>query len=67
MKNQVTQDTIVSEVLEMDKGTAPIFFSHGLHCLGCPSASGESLEDACNVHGIDCEKLVNELNDYLNK
>lgn len=67
MKNQVNQDTIVSEVLAMDKGTAPIFFSHGLHCLGCPSASGESLEDACNVHGIDCEKLVNELNEFLSK
>ena len=62
---KVTLDTIIADVLRMDRGTAPIFMSAGMHCLGCPSASGESIEDACNVHGIDPEKLVQELNDYL--
>jgi hybrid cluster-associated redox disulfide protein len=49
----------------LDEGTAPIFMKHGMHCLFCPSASGESIKDACAVHGIDPEKLVNELNEYL--
>jgi hybrid cluster-associated redox disulfide protein len=53
------------DVLMMDRGTAPIFIKHGMHCLGCPSASGESIEDACTVHGIDTNKLVEDLNAYF--
>jgi len=64
---QITKDTIISDVLKMDKGTAPIFIKSGMHCLGCPSASGESIGDACKVHGIDADKLVKELNDYFAK
>ncbi|MBR3942961.1 MAG: DUF1858 domain-containing protein, partial [Clostridia bacterium] len=37
----------------------------GMHCLGCPSASGESIEQACAVHGVDCDELVNAINEYL--
>lgn len=62
---KVTPDMIISEVLKIDRGTAPIFLNNGMHCLGCPSSSGESIEDACSIHGIDCNKLVKELNDYL--
>jgi len=62
---KVTSDMIIADVLNMDKGTAPIFINNGMHCLGCPSASGESIEDACGIHGIDVDKLVKELNDYL--
>jgi hybrid cluster-associated redox disulfide protein len=65
MMAKVTKDMIISEVLRMDKGTVPIFMSAGMHCLGCPSASGESIEDACAVHGIDADQLVKDLNDYL--
>lgn len=61
----ITKDMIISEVLEKDKGTAPIFFKNGMHCLGCPSASGESIADACAVHGIDSDKLISELNEYF--
>jgi hybrid cluster-associated redox disulfide protein len=64
---KVTQDMIVSDVLKIDKGTVPIFFKNGLYCLGCPSAAGESLKDACAVHGIDVDKLVRELNEYMDK
>lgn len=64
---KVTSDMIISEVLDMDKGTVPIFLNNGLYCLGCPSASGESIEDACEIHGLDCDKLVRELNEYLEK
>lgn len=62
---KVTKDMIIAEVLNMDRGTTPIFLNNGMHCLGCPSASGESIEDACAVHGIDADKLIDELNIYL--
>jgi hybrid cluster-associated redox disulfide protein len=61
----ITKDMIISEVLNMDKGTVPIFFKNGLHCLGCVMASGETIEEACMVHGIDCENLVFELNSFF--
>ncbi|MDN5315781.1 MAG: hypothetical protein PWP10_4533 [Clostridiales bacterium] len=61
----VTKDMIISEVLSMDQGTTPIFFKNGLHCLGCVMASGETLEEACMVHGINCDNLIAELNDYF--
>ncbi len=62
---QVTLDTIIIDALRMDEGTAPIFMNAGMHCLGCPSSSGESIAQACAVHGIDAQKLVDELNQYL--
>lgn len=64
---KVTKDTTIREVLEIDESTAPIFFAFGMHCIGCPSASGETLEEACMVHGIDAGELVNKLNEYLAK
>jgi len=66
MEKKVTKESIIIDVLMMDRGTAPIFIRHGMHCLGCPSSSGESIEDACAVHGIDADKLVDDLNQYLN-
>lgn len=63
--SKVTPDMIIADVLRLDRGTAPIFLSNGMHCLGCPSSSGESIEDACAIHGIDADKLVKELNEYL--
>ena len=62
---QVTKDMIIMDVLNLDRGTAQFFFEIGMHCLGCPSASGESIEDACMVHGVDVDTLVNKINDYL--
>ncbi len=61
----VTKDTIIMDVLRLDEGTAPFFLEIGMHCLGCPSASGESIEQACAVHGVDADELVEKLNDYL--
>ncbi len=61
----VSKDMIISEVLNLDRGTVPIFFKNGLHCLGCVMASGESIEEACMVHGIDCDTLIAELNQYF--
>jgi len=65
--SKITSDMIISEVLKIDEGTVPIFLSNGMHCLGCPASSGESIEQACAVHGIDSKKLIKELNDYFEK
>jgi hybrid cluster-associated redox disulfide protein len=62
---KVTKDMIIADILNLDEGTAPILLSIGMHCLGCPSSSGESLEDACAIHGVDVDKIVDELNKYL--
>lgn len=56
---------IIREILELDAGTAEYMIKAGMHCLGCPSANGESLEMACMVHGADADKLVEEINAYL--
>ena len=62
---KVTKDMIISEVLNMDKGTIPIFFKNGLHCLGCAMSSGETIEEACVVHSLDCDQLLYELNTFF--
>ncbi|MDP2892320.1 MAG: DUF1858 domain-containing protein [Bacillota bacterium] len=64
---KVTKDMTIKDVLEMDKDTARIFISHGMYCLGCPAASGESIETASMVHGIDADKLVADLNAHMEK
>ncbi|MCQ2453264.1 MAG: DUF1858 domain-containing protein [Clostridia bacterium] len=61
----VNKEMSIREVLELDQGTAYIFMQAGMHCLGCPHATAESLEDACAVHGIDVDELVKALNGYL--
>ena len=62
---KVTKDTIIMDVLRMDPGTAEFFFEIGMHCIGCPSASGESIEQAAMVHGVDADALVDKINSYL--
>ncbi len=62
---KVTKDMIIAEVLKMDPSTAQFFLDMGMHCLGCPSASGESIEDACAVHATDADELVARINEYL--
>ncbi len=62
---QITKDTIIGDILDMDQTTAPFFLEMGMHCLGCPSARGESLEQACAVHGVDADELVGKINAHL--
>lgn len=57
----------IGEVLRINRGTARILMEFGMHCLGCPAASAESLEDACAAHGTDVEELVDQLNAYLDE
>lgn len=61
----VTKQTVIGEVLDYDMETARFFFEIGMHCLGCPASRGESIEDACAVHGTDADELVAKLNAYL--
>lgn len=62
---KITKDTIIADVLKIDSDLAPFFFQIGMHCLGCPSASGETVEEACEVHGADVEELLKKMNDFL--
>ena len=61
----VTKDTIIIDVLRMNPDTAQFFFEIGMHCLGCPSASGESIAEACAVHGVDADVLIEKINNFL--
>ena len=61
----VTRKTIIGDVLDFDRETGKFFLEIGMHCLGCPSARGETLEMACQVHGVDVEELVADINAYL--
>lgn len=56
---------IIGDVLNMHQGTVPIFLQNGLHCLGCVMASGETIEEACAAHNMDCNSLIGELNRFF--
>ena len=62
---QITKDMIIADIIQVDMDLVPVLMSSGMHCIGCPSAQGESLEEAAMVHGIDPDQLVNVLNEYL--
>ncbi len=61
----VTKTMSIGEVLRLDRNTAPIFMQYGMHCLGCPHATSESIEQAGMVHGVDVDQLVADLNKHL--
>lgn len=61
----VTKNSIIGEVLDFDPTTGPIFQAIGMHCLGCPGARSESIEEACMVHGADADALVEKLNRHF--
>lgn len=62
---QISKDMVIGELLGVDELIAPILMRSGMHCLGCPASQMETLEEACMVHGIDCEDLVNGINEIL--
>ena len=59
---EITKDTILGDILDIAPESAPLFLEIGMHCLGCPSARGESIEMAFEVHGVDADELVEKLN-----
>ena len=65
MMAEITKDTIILDVLKIDEGTAESFYEIGMHGLGCPSASGETIEEACAVHGVDVDELIDKINDFI--
>ncbi|MDR1914505.1 MAG: DUF1858 domain-containing protein [Clostridiales bacterium] len=65
---RVQKDMLIKDVLQQDNGVIPFLLNAGMHCLGCPSAQGETLEEAGMVHGMDTDEidgLVDSINDYL--
>ena len=57
----ITKEMTIGEILRKKPDVAPILMEAGMHCLGCPSAQGESLEEAAMVHGIDVEVLMKNI------
>ena len=61
----VTKETLIIDVRRADMETAQYFFDIGMHCVGCPSSRGETIEMACMVHGVDADELVAKLNAHF--
>ncbi len=59
---KVTKDTVIGTILDTAPQTAPYFLEMGMHCLGCPSARSETIEQACLVHGVNADELVEKIN-----
>ena len=64
---EITKDMIIGEILAIHPGNAAILMASGMGCVGCPSAQGETLEEAAMVHGMDVDTLVESLNDFVKK
>ena len=57
---EITKDTIIGDILRIAPDAAPLFLSIGMHCLHCPASQGETVEEACMVHGVDVDTLLVE-------
>ena len=62
---KIEKTTIIGDILDIAPETAPLFLSIGMHCLGCPSSRGETVEEACMVHGVDADEFLDALNAFL--
>lgn len=58
---EITKDMTIGEILRTKPEVAPVLMEAGMHCLGCPSAQGESLEEAAMVHGMDIDALMGKI------
>lgn len=67
MDARVSKDMVIADMLQIDPGIAAILMASGMHCVGCPSAQGESLEEAAMVHGLNADEMEANVNDYLAK
>ena len=65
IKMTINKDTIIGSILDVAPDTAPFFLEMGMHCLGCPASRGETVEQACRVHGVDAEELIAKINAFL--
>ncbi len=64
---QITKDMIIADILAVDPGNAAILMASGMGCIGCPASQGESLEEACMVHGMNVDEVLADINAYLEK
>ena len=62
---EITKQTEMGEMIEYDRGIAVVLMESGMHCVGCPASIGESLEEACMVHGLDADEVLAKINEYL--
>ena len=62
---EITKQTTMGDMIEFDRGIAVILMEAGMHCVGCPASIEESLEEACQVHGLDSDKVLKDIQDYL--
>ena len=67
MERQVTKETLIGDLLQMEPETAQFLIQMGMHCLGCPASRAESLEEASMVHGVDADEMVERINKFLEK
>ena len=67
MAKQIDKSMLIHEIIEVDPGNAAILMAAGMHCVGYPSAAMESLEEACMVHGMNCDEVIADINAYLAK
>ena len=65
MAVNITKEMTMGELLSIDRGVAVVLMNAGMHCIGCPSSIGESLEEACMVHGIEVDELLKNINEYF--
>ena len=64
---EATKDMRIADLLDIDRGIAAILMGSGMHCVGCMAAAGESLEEACAVHGLSADEMIEKINEYLEK
>lgn len=62
---EITKETIIGDILDTCPDTAPFFLEMGMHCLGCPASRGESVVEACMVHGVNADELVDKINTFI--
>ena len=65
MAAKIEKTTIIGDILDIAPQTAPLFMSIGMHCLGCPASRGETVEEACAVHGVDADAFLEQVNKFI--
>lgn len=62
---KITKDMIIADIMKVNMGCVPILMNEGMHCVGCPASQGETLAEACMVHGLDADVVAKKLNDFV--
>ena len=62
---EITRETVIGDIVDFDPETAEVFMDCGMHCIDCPVSRMESIEEACEVHGVDADELIENLKDYF--